>query len=212
MIKKIACDRVDIRGPRGAGKRDGMTNRLPMIASALIVAAGLVSGCAEVRDAAGLAKKSPDEFQVMARPPLSLPPNFTLMPPMPGAPRPQSGSADQQAKAKILGRALQNTATKPAPAHLSAGESALYSALALGSVTDEIRRTVDQETTGFVYERRYLIDKILDWIEDRPSGIRVDAAKERRRLNQNKAEGKPLTDGETPRIERRRPGKLRRLF
>ena len=84
IIQNIARDRVDIRGPRGAGKRDAMTNRLPMIASALIVAAGLVSGCAEVRDAAGLAKKSPDEFQVMARPPLSLPPNFTLTPPTPG--------------------------------------------------------------------------------------------------------------------------------
>ena len=126
MIKNIAHDRVDIRGLRGAGKRDAMTNHLPMIASALIVAAGLVSGCAEeVRDAAGLAKKSPDEFQVMARPPLSLPPNFTLTPPTPGAPRPQSGSADQQAKAKIPGRAPQNTATKPAPADLSAGESTL---------------------------------------------------------------------------------------
>lgn len=212
MIKNIARDRVDIRGPRGAGKRDAMTNRLPMIASALIVAAGLVSGCAEVRDAAGLAKKSPDEFQVMARPPLSLPPNFTLTPPTPGAPRPQSGSADQQAKAKILGRAPQNTATKPAPADLSAGESALYSAFALRQATDDIRGVVDQETTGFVYEKRYLIDKILDWIEDRPPGIRVDAAKERRRLNQNKAEGKPVTDGETPRIERRPRNRLQKLF
>ena len=63
--------------------------------------------------------------------------------------------------------------------------------------TDDIRGVVDQETTGFVYEKRYLIAKILDWIEDRPPGIRVDAAKERRRLNQNKAEGKPVTDGET---------------
>ncbi|MGB1007651.1 MAG: DUF3035 domain-containing protein, partial [Thalassobaculaceae bacterium] len=187
-----------------------MTYRLPMIVSALLVAAGLVSGCAEVRDAAGLAKKSPDEFQVMARPPLSLPPNFTLAPPRPGAPRPQTGSADQQAKAKILGRAPQSQPTKPAPANLSAGESALYSALALGSVTDEIRRTVDQETTGYVYERRYLIDKILDWIEDRPPGIPVDAAKERRRLNENKAQGKSVTDGETPRIERRPRNRLQK--
>ena len=147
-----------------------------------------------------------------ASPPLSLPPNFTLTPPTPGAPPPQSGSADQQAKAKILGRAPQNTATKPAPADLSAGESALYSALALGQATDDIRGVVDQETTGFVYEKRYLIDKILDWIEDRPPGIRVDAAKERRRLNQNKAEGKPVTDGETPRIERRPRNRLQKLF
>ena len=203
-MTNIACDLGGIRGPRGAGKRDAMTYRLPMIASALLVAAGLLFGCTEVRDAAGLAKKSPDEFQVMARPPLSLPPNFTLTPPKPGAPRPQSGRSDQQAKAKILGRARQNTATKSAPADLSAGESALYSALALGQATDHIRGVVDQETTGFVYEKRYLIDKILDWIEDRPPGIRVDAAKERRRLNHNKSEGKPVTDGKTPRIERRR--------
>ena len=189
-----------------------MTYRLPMIVSALLVAAGLVSGCAEVRDAAGLAKKSPDEFQVMARPPLSLPPNFTLAPPRPGAPRPQTGSADQQAKAKILGRAPQSQPTKPAPANLSAGESALYSALALGSVTDEIRRTVDQETTGYVYERRFLIDQILDWIEETPPGIPVDAAKERRRLDENKAQGKSVTDGETPRIERRPRNRLQNLF
>ena len=82
----------------------------------------------------------------------------------------------------------------------------------MGQATDDIRGVVDQETTGFVYEKRYLIDKILDWIEDRPPGIRVDAAKERRRLNQNKAEGKPVTDGETPRIERRPRNRLQKLF
>ena len=212
MTGNIARDRVNVRGPRGAGKRDAMTYRLPMIVSALLIAAGLVSGCAEVRDATGLAKKSPDEFQVMARPPLSLPPNFTLTPPRPGAPRPQTGSADQQAKAKILGRAVQSQTTKPAPADLSAGERALYGALALGSVSDEIRRTVDQETTGYVYERRYLIDQILDWIEETPPGIPVDAAKERRRLDENKAQGKSVTDGETPRIERRPRNRLQNLF
>ena len=129
-----------------------MINRLPIIVSALIVAAGLVSGCAEVRDAAGLAKKSPDEFQVMARPPLSLPPNFTLTPPTPGAPPPQSGSADQQAKAKILGRAPQNTATKPAPADLSAGESALYSALAGVTVEWRSFATPDERAVDEVDE------------------------------------------------------------
>ena len=48
---------------RAAREEDAMTNHLPMIASALIVAAGLVSGCAEVRDAAGLAKKAPMNFR-----------------------------------------------------------------------------------------------------------------------------------------------------
>ena len=212
MIVGISRDRADIRDPRDAGNRFRMTNCLPMFARALIVAASLVSGCAEVRDAAGRAKKSPDEFQIMTRPPLSLPPNFTLTPPTPGAPRPQDGSTDQQAKAKILGRAPQNMEIKPSLANLSAGETALRRALALGHATDDIRGVVDQESTGFVYEKRYLIDKILDWIEDRPPGIPVDAAKERRRLNENKAQGKSVTDGETPRIERRPRNRLQKLF
>ena len=55
---------------------------------ALCGAALAVSGCSSMRDAAGLTKRSPDEFAVSTKAPLVIPPDFNLRPPMPGAPMP----------------------------------------------------------------------------------------------------------------------------
>jgi hypothetical protein len=55
-----------------------------------VVALGLcataLAGCQSLRDAAGLTKKSPDEFAVTTKAPLVIPPDFNLRPPTPGAP------------------------------------------------------------------------------------------------------------------------------
>ena len=53
---------------------------------ALSVATAALSGCGELRQAAGLNKKSPDEFAVTTKAPLVIPPDFSLRPPLPGAP------------------------------------------------------------------------------------------------------------------------------
>ena len=42
-------------------------------------------GCESVRKAVSGKKQAPDEFVVYKRPPLALPPEFNLRPPMPGA-------------------------------------------------------------------------------------------------------------------------------
>ena len=53
---------------------------------ALGVASAVLSGCDSLRQAAGLNKKSPDEFAVTTKAPLVIPPDFNLRPPLPGAP------------------------------------------------------------------------------------------------------------------------------
>jgi hypothetical protein len=53
---------------------------------AVMLSAAALSGCDTLRDAAGLAKKSPDEFAVTTKAPLIIPPDFNLRPPAPGAP------------------------------------------------------------------------------------------------------------------------------
>ena len=50
------------------------------------VASAALSGCDSIRHAAGLEKKSPDEFAVTTKAPLVIPPDFNLRPPLPGAP------------------------------------------------------------------------------------------------------------------------------
>lgn len=45
----------------------------------------------------------PDEFAVQRQAPLVVPPDFTLTPPAPGAPRPAEGTASQQALEALFG-------------------------------------------------------------------------------------------------------------
>ncbi|MBM3559287.1 MAG: DUF3035 domain-containing protein, partial [Alphaproteobacteria bacterium] len=57
--------------------------RLVPLAAVLALAVG---GCGEdTKRSLGLSKPAPDEFSVVSRAPLSLPPNYTLRPPRPGA-------------------------------------------------------------------------------------------------------------------------------
>lgn len=58
----------------------------------------LLSGCTDLKQMVGLDQPMPDEFAVESRAPLTVPPDFDLRPPEPGAPRPQEKTADQQAE------------------------------------------------------------------------------------------------------------------
>jgi hypothetical protein len=84
--------------------------RLLLLAPALLVLAGCGD---EIRKSLGLGKNAPDEFQVVRRAPLSLPPDFSLRPPQPGAVRPQEGSTTEQARRAVLD---QSASAAPRPA------------------------------------------------------------------------------------------------
>jgi len=62
----------------------------------MIAGLGLaLAGCQSVREATGVAKLAPDEFTVLTKAPLIVPPDYNLRPPQPGAPdRNQSSPAD----------------------------------------------------------------------------------------------------------------------
>lgn len=63
-------------------------------------AALLTSGCAS---GGLLGRDRPDEFAVQRQAPLVVPPDFNLVPPAPGAPRPAEGTAAQQAMEALFG-------------------------------------------------------------------------------------------------------------
>ena len=77
--------------------------RRALIAFPLVCFAGALftSGCTDLKKAIGLEKTSPDEFAVESRAPLTMPPDFNLRPPQPGATRPQEKSSGQQARQTI---------------------------------------------------------------------------------------------------------------
>lgn len=63
-----------------------------------------LSACSdEAKQDLGLINVAPDEFSVVTRAPLSVPPDYTLRPPRPGAARPMEISTQDQARQTIFG-------------------------------------------------------------------------------------------------------------
>ncbi len=165
-----------------------------------LLAALSLSGCSSARKALGYDKSPPDEFAVVARAPLSQPPDFTLRPPQPGAPRPQEGTMRDQAKTALLG--AKPAATPAALTDRSPGEQFLLTKAGADHVDANIRRRVDEETSSLIEADKSFTDKILFWRDKPPPGEPLDAAQEAKRLQQNAALGKPASDGDSPQIVR----------
>lgn len=76
----------------------------------------------------GLSPSAPDEFAVESRAPLTIPPEFDLRPPQPGAPRPQEVSAAERARKAIEnagpGEPGKQADTAGVPRSGSAGQTA----------------------------------------------------------------------------------------
>ena len=187
----------------------------------LVAAAGLgLSGCSATMNALGLGKHPPDEFVVVTHPPLQVPANFDLVPPQPGAPRPQEESAAQLAEAAVVGTGAQAEGTDTAsstqilPAGpASAGEEAFLQNAGVAKADPKIRQLVDSEAqaeSDAIKDNLY--NKILFWQTQPPPGTVVDAKAEQQRLQENASLGKPLTQGPTPVIVRRKRAMLEGIF
>ena len=63
-------------------------NRVATVSALTAVAAIALSGCTSAQKALGMSKVVPDEFRVVSKAPLAVPPDYALRPPAPGEPRP----------------------------------------------------------------------------------------------------------------------------
>ncbi|MGE4278302.1 MAG: DUF3035 domain-containing protein [Magnetospirillum sp.] len=181
--------------------------------AALLLAAPLaLSGCAEAKRAMGYDKSPPDEFQVVSRAPLVVPPDFSLRPPTPGAERPQEGNVRDQARRVLTGNPRANTPISTQGR--TQGDVALLKKAGAEQTNPEIRMLVNKETQQLADADASFTDKLVFWrkAEGPGYGEQLDAAKEAQRLRENQALGNTLTSGDTPRIERRRKGMLEGIW
>ncbi len=175
----------------------------------------LLAGCSGVQEQFSLTSTPPDEFKVTTRAPLAVPPDFNLRPPTPGAPRPQEGTATQQAK-QVIFRASDNAELTLEEAMRADGRTLGERALLIEAQADQaqsgIRQVVERESKTFREEDGYLYDVLVFWRDEEPPGQIIDAEAEAKRLRENAALGKPVTAGETPTIERRKKAFLEGIF
>ncbi|MBM3629375.1 MAG: DUF3035 domain-containing protein [Alphaproteobacteria bacterium] len=184
----------------------------------LLLALGL-GGCSEARRAVGWDKAPPDEFKILTRAPLAMPPDYGLRPPTPGAPRPQEGSTTDQARTAITGGRPGARAGAGAAAgagavagRASAGEAALLEKSGADRADPAIRQTVDREARAVADADRSFTDRLIFWREPEPPGTVIDAEREQQRLRENQALGRAANAGDTPIVRRRQRGLLEGLF
>ncbi len=172
------------------------------LALAALSFAGLsLSACSNAKDKLGLSKKPPDEFAVVKNAPLSMPPNYTLRPPAPGAPRPQEQSPQEAARQSVFGMNDPQQGDEAAPA--SGTDSAFLNRAGATKTDPGIRHKIDTETTIINKKEQPVVKRLLgmDSPEQAPAEV-VNAKEEAERLKKNKDQGQPVTAGKTPSLER----------
>ncbi|RED48527.1 beta-barrel assembly complex subunit BamF [Aestuariispira insulae] len=171
----------------------------------LLAAAGLLSACGgDAGSILGLEKKAPDEFTVVSRAPLSLPPDFGLRPPDPNAKRANETSVREEARALLIDQKQIKRREEQARKEFGGGELALLTRADALAADGAIRRIVDDENTRLAIESDTFVNDLLFWKDKGEPGTIIDASAESQRIQENSGLGKPVTEGDTPMIRRER--------
>ncbi len=181
--------------------------RFPIVC--LAGCAVVLAACArdELQRNFGLIRETPDEFVVTTRAPLSVPPDFTLRPPVPGAPRPQEQSPTAAAESALV---PQEALASQSDGADSPGQQALIAA-AGPAAPQNIREEVDAEAAKEASDRS-LTDRLMFWKTPAPPGVVVDPQKEAERLRENSALGRSPETGNTPVINQKPKTLFNALF
>ncbi len=141
----------------------------------------MLSGCSQgIKKTLGLQRNTPDEFAVVERAPLTLPPNYDLVPPKPGADRPQESTPVNTARGLVL-RSEPNAA-KALPG-VSSGENALLNKAGATSADPNIRTELTQQKNLNVDQNKPVMEK-LGLTGSSEQGKALNAADEAKRLQQ----------------------------
>ncbi|HTZ77023.1 MAG TPA: DUF3035 domain-containing protein [Stellaceae bacterium] len=192
---------------------------LPVLAvGALAVGLG---GCTDIKRAIGLEKVIPDEFAVVSRAPLAIPPDYALRPPQPGAAPSQEVPSQERAKEAIF-RVGQQQGLPPAAAQRSAGEDDFLRQAGAQNADPKIRAVVTEEQEATPEGEKTFVDKLLFWRKSNTPDQVIDPTKEADRIKEAQTAGRPVAPDvpgaaaqaatATPTIERKKSTSFLNLF
>ena len=137
---------------------------------ALLTATGL-AGCQSASKALGLGKVSPDEFRVVTKAPLTLPPDYALRPPAPGQPRPTELQPESAARQALMGQRANDARDD--------GEKLLASKAGADRADPLIRYVVDDDFGALAHKDKGFANWVMFWRKGKPAadpGIATDPA------------------------------------
>lgn len=183
-----------------------MTKHFTFLACATALLA--LSACSSVKQELGIGRNSPDEFMVVKRAPLTMPPDYDLRPPSEGV-APPAAEAANQAKTQLLGESTGDTPKGNA-------EDEFLKRAGADKADPSIRTTISTDNGFLALKNEKLVDKLIFWSDTPPSDTNVpdsvvNPTAEAERLKKNQEEGKPVNDGNVPVIEHK-TGALGKIF
>lgn len=122
---------------------------------AVLVAGAGMAGCQSTRQALGMTKVVPDEFRVVSKAPLVVPPDYSLRPPAPGEPRPQELQPESAAREALVG--------ERASEQRSDGEKLLASKAGADNADPLIRYVVDDEFGAIAHKDSGFANLVMFW-------------------------------------------------
>ena len=169
----------------------------------IIIFAILLSSCSNIRESAGVSRKSIDEFQTFENPPLIIPPDFDLVDPDQLQQKNIEDVEKELAKEILFGldETEQNTEKQ-----LSTMNEILSQTNAT-DVSNDIREEFDQE---FAQEKKTDSVFQVDW--DNEEEV-LDAVKESERIRAQNFKGEKISEGEVSiKTEKIKVKKKKRFF
>ena len=159
------------------------------------VVLGACSGGDDVRKGSllGFGQKIPDEFTVVTRAPLNMPPDFSLRPPREGDV--PVAKVDSNEVSTIIWDKADKT---QAVADGASIESQLLVASNAQDASDTIRQQLTKENTALALEKQSVADELIFGRVKPITGDKLDADGEQRRLQENKALGRDMLTGDSP--------------
>jgi hypothetical protein len=162
--------------------------------AAVLVLLGGLTACSSVREALGTSKSPPDEFAVVTKAPLVIPPDFALRPPEPGAPRPQEQTPQVSAQQTVFG--LPPAPPAPSPG-TSQGEVMLLAMAGADRADPNIRNVIESDSLALDDKDKGFADRVLFWTKSDGSAKVLDPAAEAERIRGDEATGAPVSESGT---------------
>jgi hypothetical protein len=132
-----------------------------VLAGAFLIGAAGLAGCQSASKALGMTKVTPDEFRVVTKAPLVLPPDYSLRPPAPGEPRPQELQPESAARQALLGARQAEVRSE--------GEKLLASKAGGDKADPLIRYVVDDEFGAVAHKDKGFADWVMFWRKGQPA-------------------------------------------
>jgi hypothetical protein len=164
--------------------------------SALAVVVISLAGCSAFREAAGIGKAAPDEFAVVTKAPLVIPPDYSLRPPRPGAAPTNQASPTGAAQAALFSDD-PNAVQDSLGGGYSAEEKDILATSGAATSDHSIRQQLASDAKSMEAADQSFTDEVLFGGSSPDKGRAVNADAEKQRIDAAKSAGDTTPGGGT---------------